>query len=503
MRKRALGLLLAVFLLISLQTASASTFSMAGFDGQDSSHDWNTNTFFVRMEEKTGVSFTFDQYNDFEKWQSAKQGMAASGVLPDVLFKASLSEAEQITYSKEGMLIDLLPLLPEYAPNLWALLQANPAWLASITLPDGKIVALPTINQLPPQNAMWINQTWLDTLELDAPTDFASLEQVLTAFLNDDPNRNGKKDEIPLTFIGPWDLKFLAHGFGLVANDYNIYVDDSGNVQFMPMQEPFIRFVQTLAAFYQESLLDKNGFTTADALRSITDSEDDVVYGILLGPNPYNLLTVDLGEQYTLLMPFTYEGKQIYRDLFGPVTGGAFAITSACSDPGTMLNWIDILYTQAGAIEAMAGIQGQDYTMDSEGLWDYAVDLQTESSYILYDLSIYDSGTMPWLFPQDFYAAYSLDSLRSITQGLMDFQSYIVSPFPDYYVLSEEQHKAIDPLQLALGKYVDESIAEFMLGEKDIHSENDIQSFYDGLLERGVQEFLTLWQSVYDQQVIR
>ena len=503
MRKRAFGLLLAVLLLISLQTASASSFLMAGYDGQDSNHNWETNVFFTRMEEKTGVSFTFDQYNDYKKWQNAKQKMFSSGVLPDVLFKAALSEAEQMAYGEEGLLIDLLPLLPTYAPNLWALLQQNPEWLAAITLPDGKVVALPVINQLPSQNAMWINQTWLDTLKLDAPTDFASLEKVLNAFLTDDPNQNGKNDEIPLSFIGPWDLKFLAHGFGLVANDYNIYVDEAGQVQFMPLQERFVNFLQTLASFYQQGLLDENGFTTADALRSLNDSDDDVIYGILFGPNPYNLLAVDLGEQYTMLEPLAYEGKQIYRDLFGPVKGGAFAITSACSDPGALLSWADLLYTQEGAIEAMAGIKDKDYTVDSEGLWDYAIDLQEESSYILYDLSIYDSGSMPWLFPVDFYAAYELDSLRSITQCLLDFRESLVSPFPYYYMLSEDQHTVIDPLQLALGKYIDESIAEFILGEIDVHNADDIQAFYNGLQERGVHEFIAFWQSVYDQQVIR
>ncbi len=503
MRKRAFGLLLAVLLLFSFQAASASTFLMAGFDGQDSSHDWETNGFFTRMEEHTGITFTYNQYDDEGKWNTAKQEMLTSGVMPDVLFKAALSEEEQQAFYDNGLLIDLLPMLETYAPNLWALLQQNPEWLKAITLPNGAVVALPTINQLPLQNAMWINQNWLDTLGLEVPTDMASLETVLNAFLTGDPNQNGKSDEIPLSFVGPWDLKFLAHGFGLIANDYNLYVDSDGTVQFMPLQDDFRAFLQTMTAFYQAGLLDKNGFTTADALRSVTDSDTDVTYGVLLGPNPYNLLTVDLGEQYTLLKPFVYNGKQIYRDLFGPITVGSFAISSACSDPGALLGWVDLLYSQNGAVEAMAGVEGEDYAVDSEGLWDYAVDLQTESSYILYDLSIYDSGSMPWLFPVDFYASYSMESLRTITQDLLDLQSYVVSPFPYCYVLSLDQRNQIEPLQLSLGKYVDESIAKFILGELDINAAEDVQAFYEGLDERGVQEFLSLWQTIYDQQVIR
>ena len=247
---------------------------MAGFDGKNSYHVWSDNAFFTRMEALTGLTFTFDEYTDAEKWQAAKNAMfQPGGELPDVLFKATLTPDEEIRYSDSGQLIDLLPLLPDNAPHLWALLQENPEWLAAITLPSGKIAALPTINPLPLQNAMWINQTWLDALHLDMPVTWDSLVEVLTAFLTRDPNGNGKQDEIPLSFLGPWELKFLSHAFGPVANDYNIYADDLGQVHFLPMEDNFIRFLEALVALREQDLLDKNGFTNSNALRTVSDEK--------------------------------------------------------------------------------------------------------------------------------------------------------------------------------------------------------------------------------------
>jgi putative aldouronate transport system substrate-binding protein len=496
----------AIFIIVLLfvaQAASASTFTMAGFDGEDSSHVWSENQFFTRLTERTGTSFQFTEYTDSDKWQEAKDAMFATGDLPDVLFKASLSMEEQIQYSDEGLLIDLLPLLQENAPNLWALLQANPEWLQAITLPSGKVAALPTINALSLQNAMWINQTWLDTLGLEKPTDFESLLNVLRAFQTKDPNQNGKRDEIPLSFLGPWDLKFLSHAFGFVANDYNIYVDDLGQVQFLPLQEGYVDFLKALASMYQEGLLDENGFSTADTLRAVSDDDATLTYGMFFGPNPYNLLTVSLGEQYTMLDPLVFEGKQVYRDLFGPIATGTFAITSACQDPEEALRWVDTLYAKDGAAEAMAGTEGTDYVWNGDGTWSYATDLSENSSYILYDLSIYDTGNMPWLFPTDFYAAYDIDSLRSVTQSLIDLQAWLVDPFPYSYVLSSDQHDFIDPLQAELGRYVDESIAKFVLGELDVNSQEELDAFYAGLKDRGVEKFTSFWQEIYDQQRIR
>ncbi len=143
MLKRMLAALCCAALAVSLPLGAlaADTYRLAGFDGDDSNHVWSDNDFFTRMQARTGIAFEFDEYTDYDKWETAKQAMFSSGNLPDVLFKAELSTREQIEYAQNGMLIDLKPVLAEYAPNLWALLEANPDWLASITLPDGKIVA--------------------------------------------------------------------------------------------------------------------------------------------------------------------------------------------------------------------------------------------------------------------------------------------------------------------------------------------------------------------------
>ena len=95
---------------------------------------------------------------DADKWQSAKDDMFESGELPDVLFKAGLSVEEQTKYSDAGQLIDLLPLLPEHAPNLWALLTENPEWLAAITLSNGKSRRAPD-NQSPADAKRHVDQS--------------------------------------------------------------------------------------------------------------------------------------------------------------------------------------------------------------------------------------------------------------------------------------------------------------------------------------------------------
>lgn len=497
MMKRITALLLCAVLALTAFSAVAETYRMAGFDGQDSEHDWTTNKFFTRMEARTGLSFTFDQYTDASKWQAAKDAMfAEDGQLPDVLFKAALTTEELLRYTESGQIIDLAPLLEENAPNLWALLQEHLDWLSAITLPNGKIGALPTLQTLAPQDPIWINKDWLDKLKLEMPTDMDSLREVLIAFRDRDPNGNGKKDEIPMTFLGPWELKLFSHAYGVAVNDYNIYLDEEGQVHYWPLEDSFIQLATTLHSFYQEGLLDPNGFQTTDSLRRLTDDDSAVTYGAFFAPTPLNVLTTTMAKSYVVLDPLTYEGDQVYRDLVGQVTRGAFAITSACEDPAALLRWVDVLYTEEGAAEAMLGIAGEDYVISEAGRWNWKGGTENMSLTTFNELSIYDTGSMPWLFPQDFYEKYTDTEVIRLNDELKRFSQFVQKPFPDVSLTGEQRQEALR-LQSQLGEYVDVALARFVLGELSLDEEG-IAAFRAELKSRGAEEMTAFWQNIAD-----
>ena len=87
----------------------APDFIMEGFDGDSANHTWETNLFFARMQEKTGISFQFNQSTEFEAWTERKRTLAEAEDLPDVLFKAALTTAETRDLYAKGILIDLRP----------------------------------------------------------------------------------------------------------------------------------------------------------------------------------------------------------------------------------------------------------------------------------------------------------------------------------------------------------------------------------------------------------
>lgn len=477
---------------------NGKSFVMAGLDSTQY-RSWQNNLFFARMEEKTGVHFELRQYGDADTWTKTKAAMTKDAAdLPDVLFMAALTGSECIQMRQNGVLIDLKPYLEADCPNLWALLQKYPEALSAITLPDGSIAALPFISVPSMENYMWINTEWLSTLHLSQPTTAQELVDVLTAFKERDPNRNGRQDEIPLGFLGPFDLKFLAHAFGLICNDYNVFAED-GQVKFMPLEENFRLFVTWCRDLYSAGLLDKNGFLTTDELRRVTDSKATPTYGMILTRIAADLFKVTWSENYEIMMPLTYEGKQVYRSFSGPALRGTFAITAKCADPETVLKWVDYLYSEEGAVLASAGQENVDYLVDGDGTWRFVDSVQNRYEFFAAETLIDGSTEHPGVIAQDFQKRISGGAaVQKVLDGQERFAGYAVMPFP-YYTLTAEQEQKIAPLQAQIGYYVDMQIARWVLGEEEI-SDQSFAAFEEKLKEMDIDGFLAFWQEILNQR---
>lgn len=498
MLRKLAALLLALVLLLSWTPAlmeEASLPVMAGYEDQDSYRVWSNNLFFQRMEKLSGQSFQYLQYKGEEAWATAKAEMLKPDAqLPDVLFKSGLSPAETMQMLDGGVLIDLKPLLREHAPNLTKILEENPDSLQMITMPDGRIGALPYINLSSTQNSIWINQEWLKALKLDMPTTAEEFRATLEAFRLKDPNRNGSKDEMPLSFMGAYDLKYLAHAFGLIANDYNVFAKD-GKVAFMPLESGFRAFIRYCRDLYKAGLIDKDGFSTADSLRRVTDAKATVRTGALFAPLPGNLLPTEWSSQYAVMPPLQHEGRQMYRSIAPRAVPGCFAITSACKDPASMLKWVDYLYSPEGAILAFAGVEGQDYLLDGDGSW-RKTQSATQNSF-LDEVTVATGTTPPGVSNDAFQRRYGDSVILKLTEEIDKTAAISTDPFPPYS-LSYEQQARLDPMQRAIGRYVDESIARFVLGKWEA-TDDAFKRFEDELQALGVQEFLAFWQEVLRQ----
>lgn len=469
--RKYLSLLLTLCLLAMAGPGAAeSHFTMAGYDPASIGHDWINNLFFQRMEKKTGVSFTFRQYSDEAEYRLVLKGMLEGGELPDALFKASLSTAETQRLYAAGVLIDLKPLLQENATHLWALLQEHPDWAKAVTTPEGAIPALPQFNELPSNDVIWINQKWLRLCNLEMPDTAEELTEVLRAFKSSDPNRNGKADEVPLTFTGFWELRFLGHAFGLVANDYYLCADDDGQVRSVMTSDENRAFLTWLRQLWEEKLIDRNGLLSSDTLRRVTDADAAITYGVTFGPSVLTMLpTTALGD-FTALTPLEYGGTRQYRSLLSEVTRGTFAITKACSDPAALLRWVDMLYTDEGLYLAYVGEEGVEYSRSADGKWYWELPASEVSSYVLADVTISEGAPVPGYITAEYQLSLDDAQTHATMEQLAELASHCRLPLPMVW-LTEEEQAELDSFWPALSRYAEQQMVWFMTGDQPLNDE--------------------------------
>lgn len=489
-----LAILLAAYIPISVP-AGQTTMSMMGYEALENNRAWADHLFFKRMADRTGLHFSFDQYGDLAKYRGRLAEMTSAGPdLPDVLFKARLTPAITIQMHEAGVLVDLKPYLEQYAPNFTALMAENPEIRKAITLPGGAIPALPFISLPPPQNALWVNQAWLDILGISMPRSVEGLYDMLSAFQTLDPNGNGRRDEIPLSFLGPYDLKYLAHAWGLIANDYNLFVRD-GQVVFMPLQAEFRPFLSWLRGLWVDRLLARDGFTTHDNLRRQTDAKADNRFGAFFAPLPANLVPFEWAGDYRVMAPIPYEGQEVYRAVSGPVFTGAFAVTSACNDIGAALSWVDVLYTPDGAVLAGIGVEGEDYVLNGDGSWQL-LHQSADQGYLTKSVITTDYSA-PGISADAFERKYSDPLVGMLASEVDSLARSNVSAFPPFSLTWEEE-AAVAPMQAAIGRFVDESLVRFVTGEWEMSDER-FAAFSKTLESLGLPEFLDFWQNIYDR----
>ncbi len=499
--RKLISLMLTLVLLMMASGAYAETvFSIAGYDHEDTGHVWTENLFFQRMEEKTGIHVEPTQYLSDAAWQAAQEAMLNGTVeLPDALFKADLTTQETQQWLEAGKIIDLKPYLEQYAPNLWALLQENPEWMEAVTLPTGEIAALPAIDELQFNNAMWINKTWLDKAKLSMPTTAEELTEVLRAFRDKDMNGNGKKnDEVPLTFSSLWDLRFLAHAFGINANDYYVSMDENGKVSELLTSDANRAFLTWLNQLWSEGLLDETGFSGVRDMSVNTDEDATIVYGVLIAPTPVELVPAASLKDYVLIDPLVCDGQQVYRDLTGDVIRGAFAITSACEDPAALLSWVDYLYTEEGFILSEAGMAGEEFSWNDDGtwLWDNTNDMMLNS--VLPGATIRSGISMPGYASVAFQQKIDDTATRHVVDALLRLKAIDSMPYPMVY-LTEAQQSRVDELIWNIGKYAEYQMVWFVAGDVELN-DTTWQAFCDQVKALGVDEMVSIWQKAADEQ---
>ena len=177
-------------------------------------------------------------------------------------------------YGASGVIIPLNELIERYGANLKAVWDehAEHNMEAFMTMPDGNIYYMPGFSSSLitryVHQVMWVNRSWLKTLDIPVPTTTAEFRDMLMAFKTGDPNGNGIADEIPLAGTEEHYSKqiynFLFNAF--IYNDaiYDRLLLENGVVGFAPVRDEWREALHYMHGLYQDGLISPFSFTQSN-----------------------------------------------------------------------------------------------------------------------------------------------------------------------------------------------------------------------------------------------
>ncbi|EKN65220.1 family 1 extracellular solute-binding protein [Neobacillus bataviensis LMG 21833] len=455
---------------------------------------WEDMKFFIEMEKKTNIHFTFST-PPLESFETRKKLLFASKELPDILYGSSLSNSEITAYSKQGFLIPLEELIEQYAPNIQEMFEEYPDVKKSITAADDHIYTLPSVDRSLPwgQSPLWYNGSFLNALhETDLPGTTEELYALLKRFKYEDPNGNGKQDEIPITAMRMTDIHQWFMGFfGIVSIKHGVY---NGTVKYGAIQPEYKAYLEYMHQLWEEELLDHETFSQSNE-QKIAKGNDNRI-GLYAGWGPGAFLGKGDNDENPMVKPVT--GPTTVKPVIPISTGqsvGQFAITHVNPNPEATIRWIDYSYSSEGSAFL--------HSLDVGDVWEWADKDKTTRKYIT-GLPTNHRGTLTPNYGIAVPQWTRIDFAKSFKNKFAEFNyretdNKIIAngqvPFPDVFLKPEELDQVME-ISTVLNDYVAQMEEKFITGEEPLSKWGQ---YIQTQKEIGVDRLVEVYQAAYDR----
>lgn len=441
----------------------------------------------------------------FENWNEKKNLILASGDLPDLFLGYALNFTDIVKYGPMGYLVPLEDLIDQWAPNVQRILGMRPEY--KIIAPDGHIYTLPSANELVfrenPDN-QFINKTWLNRLGLDIPKTTEEFYEVLKAFKEQDPNENGKKDEIPFSFIyggGAIGIHSLFGSFGVLDTDDRIMLEND-KVDFYAIQPGYKQAIKYFAKLYSEGLIDPEVFTQDRPQYNAKGNAEEMLYGSYMGWNDEDHVKPEWARNdYVVLPPLKGpEGHQMwYRQDGAFINPGCFAITSKNKYPEVTMRWLDEIWNERTSLVIHRGPFGVTLQENSDGTIEFLPPPEG-MSFFEHIFQITPSEAFPVVVLKETIDRIQLPAVQA---RKIDNHSKYKPYFPEQVypkiMMTEEQSERLSILSTDINGYVNRMVANWITGERNV--ESDWNDFVNQLEKMGLKEYISIYQAAYDNYI--
>jgi putative aldouronate transport system substrate-binding protein len=474
------------------------------FSGQKAplAPDYGTMTLVKQWQGDTGVQIKWENLPE-NVYKEKKALLLASGDLPDAFYGTGFSDADIAVNGANGTLVPLESLIDKYAPNLKKIFEKRPEIKAAVTASDGHIYTLPAAEELGIGAVpfFWsINTTWLAKVGLPMPTTADEYYRVLQAFKTQDPNGNGKADEIPLSFIGNWWCADVGDLFAALSGmpdnpDHRIVRDDK--VIHTASQPQYRDAIATLHKWYAEGLIDREAFTQTDKQYLAKGKSKDPVVGSFVWWETEEVVGAGRVKDYALMAPLQGPaGRLVGRANGGDYSRDAFAITRVNKYPEVTMRWVDRLYDPVMSAQVAWGPIGEGLQKNASGVLVSMPDKAGESAGERKQRIA--PGGPRVVLKEDFKAVVAPEPRAAQRQKDLE-KTYLPYAEKQSYPLvffTQEELQQVNEISTELKSLVDEKRAAWIVRGG---VEKDWDTYLAQLKSAGLDELMSVYQTAYDR----
>ncbi len=474
--------------------------------------DFSENQVISEWMSRTGINVSFLSVHPSAAAENFNLLLAAED-LPDITDNGlKYYNGSTASAIEDGIFADIMEYR-DSCPNYMATVAENSMIKKALLTDDGYMAAFYMLRKNNTSGeGMMIRQDWLDQLDLDVPTTYDQVHDVLTAFKNE----LGAASPMLLNNSGTWSMGAFGWGYGMngyMATDpvinLPLYVVD-GQVKFAMLEDEYVDYLTMIAQWYQEGLIesdienvsafqlagdyiinDESGyFYTASTMISYYEFQA-ASESFALTPAPQPLLHEGDELHFSQAYDFQFEGAQALAAL------NNWAISATAEDIETLIQCLDYFYSPEGSLLANYGVEGVSFEY-VEGVPTFTDLILANDQGMTVDNAIYIYTLQYGAFMEDYDRLNTtftdVQRLCADTWTVEVEENY---SYPmDFVSLTAEESETYSSVFNDISTVLSENTLKFITGASSM---DDYAAFQDHLREMGIEQIVQIYQDAYNR----
>lgn len=466
--------------------------------------DYSSALTYATMAEATGVNIEFKMLAE-ATFSTQIDLIIASGDTPDFYGRSLGSYDSKLQAAvEEEVVIDILPLLEENAPDLYNLMQRDPDWKTKLTNSDGSICKIANYTLPKTTSGPFVRGDWLDELGLEPPKNLEELTSTLEAFKSE--------YDCTLTLLLDSDLgSVLDQCFNMTAMGFNFFsfqqdAPNSGKVICGLCTEDYIQYLLTLHDYFEKGLINSDFLNTSKNLGNLEACYIDGNSGFWKDDAKYtynNMAAAREKDPDWEAVPFAFDMENYHLNSASSSGGVGMTqlyISANCEDPELALQFVNYGYTDEGALLIQAGEEDVTFVYDENGKMSYTDLIINNPEGWTSSQATYVYLTDAWMptiqLEEVFNMAYSEETLEAYDVWTNSYMGDDSMAIPMDCQLNGEEMTEVFTLMSDCLTIFSENAAKVILGDLD---EAGYREVIDLAMDQGLDRITEIYQGAYDR----